>query len=225
MLGITEFLIDLVRTLFERWGYLVVFFGTMLENTLFLGLFVPGVFVLLLAGLSAQGGLIDLKVALALAILGTSLGDTASYLAGRFGWRAVLKRAEVLPFWGTVQETLRRRTGIFVLSYHFLGYTRLLGPLMAGVTRIPFRRWFITDFIGAVIWVATYMVGGYLLGGFGISLDTANDHAKKLDWVLIGLTVAGVGTYVWLRIRAQRRRLVQEPVEVESDEPAPLTRR
>jgi membrane-associated protein len=225
MLGITEFLIELIRNLFERWGYLVVFFGTMLENMLFLGLFVPGVFVLLLAGLSAHGGLIDLKVALVLAILGTSIGDTVSYLAGRFGWRAVLKRAEELPFWGTVQETLRRRTGIFVLSYHFLGYTRILGPLMAGVTRIPFRRWFITDFIGAVIWVATYMLGGYMLGNFGISLETANEHAKKLDWVLIGLAVVGVGTYIWLRARAQRRQLVQEPVEVENDDPSPATRR
>ena len=61
---LTELLIEIIRNLFGRWGYLVVLFGMMFENLLFLGLVIPGVFVLLLAGLSAHEGLLDLRVAL-----------------------------------------------------------------------------------------------------------------------------------------------------------------
>ena len=202
---VTEFVIDLVRTLFERWGYLVVFLALFLENALFLGVVVPGVFVLLLAGLSAHAGLIDIRIALLLALLGTSTGDTFSYLAGRFGWKRALHRAEQLPFMHTVRETLARRHGLFVLSYHFFGYTRLLGPMMAGVLKLSFRRWFLTDLAGAAVWVSVYMIAGYLLGEVGISLETAEDNARKLEWLLLGMAVLSLLLFTWSRKRRRSR--------------------
>ena len=216
---ITEFLVELIRTLFERWGYLVVFLGTFLENTMFLGLFVPGVFVLLLAGLSAHDGLIDLRLALLVAFLGTSLGDTVSYLAGRFGWRRALARAEQLPFMGTVRGALMRRTGLFVLAYHFLGYTRVVGPVTAGALRIPFRRWFLLDALGALIWVTVYTLGGYSLGRLGISLDTADENIKRLDRLFLALVVLSVVGFAAVRLHRRRRAPIQDPVDFVDEEP------
>src|SRR5215210_3150473 len=76
--------VGLARDLFQDYGYLVIFLGTALENTLFLGLFIPGIFVILLAGISAENGLINFPLALAIGVAGTSIGDTVSYAAGRF---------------------------------------------------------------------------------------------------------------------------------------------
>src|SRR6266545_4155770 len=45
---------DAARSLFEDYGYWVVFFGTLSENTLLVGLVVPGALVIILAGLSAH---------------------------------------------------------------------------------------------------------------------------------------------------------------------------
>jgi len=219
MESITGFLIDSIRTLFERWGYWVVFFGILLENTLFLGIFVPGVFVLLLAGLSAQQGLIDLRLAVLVAIAGTSMGDTISYLAGRFGWRRALRRAEQLPMMGTVRSALLRRTGLFVLAYHFLGYTRVVGPVTAGALRLPFRRWYLLDALGAVIWVVVYTLGGYGLGELGISLDSANDNVKRVDrFFLIAVPVVAV-IFLLVRMRAKRALERSDPVPVADEEP------
>lgn len=216
---ITEFLIELIRTLFERWGYLVIFLGTFLENTLFLGLFVPGVFVLLLAGLSAHDGLVDLRLALLMAVLGTSLGDTISYLAGRFGWRRALRRAEQLPFMSTVRSALLRRTGLFVLAYHFLGYTRVVGPVTAGALRIPFRRWYLLDALGAVVWVTVYTLGGYGLGRLGISLDTADSNARQLDRLFLVFGAAALIGFAVLRLRRRRQAAAPEPADVPDEEP------
>ncbi len=202
---LTELLIEIIRNLFGRWGYLVVFFGTMFENMLFLGLVIPGVFILLLAGLTAHEGLIDPRLALLCALLGTSIGDTASYAAGRFGWRRALRRAEQLPFMGSVRSALLRRTGLFVLAYHFLGYTRVLGPVTAGALRLPFRRWYLLDLLGAAVWVGAYLGAGYLLGVLGISLSTADENVHRLDRLLWVRAVGGGAAVLIARIYLRRR--------------------
>jgi membrane protein DedA with SNARE-associated domain len=219
---ITELLVELVNDLFGRWGYFVVFFGTMFENLLFLGLVIPGVFILLLAGIFAHDGKIDLGTALGLAILGTSIGDTVSYAAGRFGWRRAIKRAEDLPFMGSVRSALMRRTGMFVLAYHFLGYTRVLGPVTAGALRLPFRKWYVLDALGAVIWASVYMTGGYFLGVLGISLDTADGNIKKLDRLLLIAAVLAVAGFLLLRWRMRRAagEATADEAAVAEDEPA-----
>lgn len=192
MMGrVTEFFLDLVQRLFADWGYLVVFFGTMLENVLLLGLFVPGAVILVLAGITVSEGNLNLVEAILVGIAGTSIGDTASYAAGRFGWQRALRHAEGLPFMGTVQAAMRRRPTLFVLLYHFFGYTRVLGPTLAGMSKVPFRRWYLTDLAGATLWVIAYTGGGYLLGEAGVNFEAAKEHVKSADrW----LAVAGVAT-------------------------------
>jgi membrane protein DedA with SNARE-associated domain len=199
-----HWLLGQVQELFERFGYLVVFLGTCLENLLFLGLFVPGVVILMLAGLAAAEGTIDVRLVILVGVIGTSLGDTGSYLAGRFGWQKALRRAEQMPLMGTVRSTFMRRTGLFVLSYHFLGYTRLLGPLTAGALRLPFRRWWLLDLTGATLWATTYVLVGYVFGRLGFSFEAAKEHVETLDRVLLGLGIVAVIGYLILRPRLQR---------------------
>lgn len=221
--GLTEFAIDLMRDLFDRWGYLVVFLGTMTENLLFLGVVIPGALVLLLAGISAEDRLLDLRWALALGVLGTSLGDTLSYVAGRFGWRRALRHAEDLPLMGTVRSALLRRSGLFVLSYHFLGYTRVLGPITAGALRLPFKRWFIFDLMGAMLWVSAYVFGGYLLARAGLSFEEMREHAGKLDRVLLVLSIAGAGiALLYLRRRQRNHARNTAAPEPAGTEPEPV---
>src|SRR3972149_1084599 len=86
-----EQIAEITRNLFESYGYWVVFFGTLLENTLFRGLLVPGVLVIFLAGLEAEEGALALPLVLAVGVAGTVLGDTISYTLGRLFWRRLLR--------------------------------------------------------------------------------------------------------------------------------------
>jgi len=201
----------LARDLFTEYGYLVIFLGTCLENTLFLGLFIPGIFVILLAGISAHQGLISFPLALVLGVAGTSLGDTVSYLAGRFGWKRALKQTEKAPWMGVMRAALLRRTALFVLAYHFLGYTRLVGPITAGALRIPFARWWVLDFTGAVIWVTVYLIAGYVCGRLGFTLDAAEDNLRRLEWLFAVLAVAAV--VAWLLMRRSETHMTESVLE------------
>ena len=178
---------DSIRELFDKYGYLVVFFGTLFENTLLLGLIVPGVIVILLAGLNAHDGAMNPFYAAGLGILGAVLGDTISYLMGRFGWARLGSGESMRAFSERVREPLLRRGAFFVLLYHFAGYTRLFGPTAAGLLRMPYRRWAPLDHLGAALWVSSFVALGYGLGAAGVTLDSTDKYFRYVEWGLLAV--------------------------------------
>jgi membrane-associated protein len=176
---------DTVHELFDRYGYWVIFLGTMCENTLLVGLIVPGALVVILAGLAAQDGSISLPVAIGVGIAGTVIGDTISYCLGRFGWARFGQGAAFNEALAKVREPILRRGVLFVLVYHFAGYTRLVGPTAAGLLKLPFARWAPFDYIGASLWITTFTCGGYILGLLGLSLDSSSDWFRFIEWGLL----------------------------------------
>jgi membrane protein DedA with SNARE-associated domain len=198
---------QLIEGLFESYGYWVVFLGAFLENTIFLGLLVPGNLVMLLAGLSAQGGLLSLPVVLGLGIAGTAAGDTVSYVIGRLGWRPLLTRLGSDRFnrWSEgLRRPIMRWSALFVLFYHFAGYSRLVGPAASGALRIPARRWMLLDYAGASLWVTTYVMAGYALGHLGLTLDSTKGNFRIFEWLLFAAFVTWI-----IILAASTRRLLR----------------
>jgi membrane-associated protein len=185
----------LVEGLFNSYGYWVVFFGTFLENTLFLGLLVPGVLVMLLAGLSAHEGTLSLPAVIVLGVAGTVAGDTVSYVVGRLGWHRALTRLAGDRFnrWSEgLRQPIMRWSVIFVLFYHFAGYSRVVGPAAAGILRMPFRRWVPLDYAGASLWVVVYVMAGYVLGHLGLTLDSTQGNFRVFEWLLFAAFVTWI---------------------------------
>lgn len=206
---------DALQDLFEDYGYWVVFFGTLSENTLLVGLIVPGALVVILAGIAAHDGTISVPLAIALGICGTILGDTLSYFIGRYGWSRFGHFPMLAELSEKVREPLLRRGGWFVLFYHFAGYTRVIGPTAAGLLRMPFRRWSVADYGGAVLWVCGYFGIGYLLGIAGLSLDSTDRWFRVLEW---GLLVAVV---IWVNLMLKQHAALFAPREKPDEAPAP----
>jgi membrane protein DedA with SNARE-associated domain len=176
---------DSVQGLFEDYGYWVVFFGTLSENTLLVGLIVPGAIVVVLAGIAAHDGTISIPLSIVLGIAGTILGDTISYFMGRYGWSRFGHWKMLQDLNEKVREPLMRRGTLFVLFYHFAGYTRVIGPTSAGLMRMPYRAWAVADYCGAVLWICTYFGIGYGLGMLGISLDSTDEWFRYVEWLLV----------------------------------------
>src|SRR5574341_1070168 len=76
-----------VLGLLLQYGYLVVFGVILLEN---LGLPLPGIVVLIVAGAFAAAGRLSLGLVVALGVLAALLGDLAWYALGRWRGRPVL---------------------------------------------------------------------------------------------------------------------------------------
>lgn len=81
--------INHILSLIAHYGYLVVFFGVMLES---MGVPLPGETILLTAGVMVQRGHLDLGDAVAFGILGAVVGDQIGYWVGREGGRPFILR-------------------------------------------------------------------------------------------------------------------------------------
>jgi len=212
---LTEHALSLAQDLFESYGYLTIFLAPMVENTLFLGALIPGTIIMMLAGLSAHDGLIDLWPAIPLGIAGAIIGDTISYGIGRFGWQRLGPEARLVRLAERMREPLLEHSLWLVLSYHFAGYSRIVGPAAAGFIRMPFPRWMLLDYVGVAFWVVAYVSLGYLLGVFGLSLDDSDRNVRVFEIILFALFIIGV--FSVLRAARQRERLLPgRPDEVAS---------
>src|SRR3712207_9440188 len=75
--------------LIGQYGYLVVFFGVMLEGA---GMPLPGETVLIAAGALVHRGVLGFEDTLFFGILGAVVGNQIGYWVGRFGGRAFVVR-------------------------------------------------------------------------------------------------------------------------------------
>ena len=193
-----DHLINVIRPYFEAWGYLIVFAVTLLENSAFLALVIPGDAVLLLAGFYAQRGALSLPAVMAIAFAGALLGDTIAYCVGRFAGRKIVDK------WGGRRFLPEQRIVRFDLYFAEYGMWavalgritpvfRAFNTFAAGMSRMPFIRFLIAVVMIVAVWSVTVPSLGYLFSG---SLEVAK---RYLGWggaiVFVAFLAVIVTTY------------------------------
>ena len=194
---LSEWTLRKLEQLFTNYGYYVVFFGLLMENAMFLGLIVPGSIILILAGLAAENGSINIALVLALGIAGTIIGDTMSYFIGRMGWSRFLERGSIGAMMEKFRGAMDRNHTWIILGYHFAGYSRVVGPAGAGMFGVPYRKWAPLDHVGATAWVTLYVMIGFVLGLFGLEFGNTKTMARLLEVFFTALIVVAVAIAWW----------------------------
>jgi membrane protein DedA with SNARE-associated domain len=190
----SRWLLERLEQLFDDYGYYVVFIGVLLENSMFLGLLVPGAIILILAGLAAENGSINVYYVIALAVLATVIGDTISYFIGRLGWTKLLDRMGMTESMERVRDRMEKHTFWLILSYHMAGYSRMVGPAAAGIFRIPYRKWAPLDYAGGTIWVLAFTTLGVVLGLAGVEFTDTKRIAQLLEYAILAMLIITVIT-------------------------------
>lgn len=219
---LTEQAIDIVADLFEEHGLWVAFLGPLLENTLFIGAIIPGTLVMLFAGVAAENGLISYWLAVLLGIAGAIIGDTISYSMGRFAWQRFGPDSRVGRWAERMREPLMNHSLWLILTYHFAGYSRLVGPAASGFLRMPLLRWMLFDYIGVVLWVLTFVTGGFVLATvLGLDLADASDSDRNVQVFEIVLFAFFVVAIYTIFNRASKMSRDQEEKAKSADDPPP----
>ena len=148
-------------------GYTLVAVIVALES---MGLPVPGettlVTAAIYAGTTHQLNITSIIVA---AIVGAIAGDNLGYAVGRrWGYRLLVRYSRVLrmnPRRITLGQLLFARHGGKVVFFgRFIALLRALAAVLAGINRMPWRRFLFFNASGALVWVASYGLAGYVLG-------------------------------------------------------------
>jgi membrane protein DedA with SNARE-associated domain len=204
-------LIARLGSLYDQYGYLIVFLGTLGENTALVGLILPGNTLALLGAFYARAGTLNIGWVIFAAWLGTVLGYHVDYLIGRFllgryapAWSAsrLGRRFRLAARLRLGQRMLRKYGGRTIFISHVIGHLRSFVALSAGMTRMRYRRFLGYELIAALFWTGGYCLLGYLLGAQFQALQGMIEQ-----WGLL-LIPALVALYLgWLIARGKLRRL------------------
>lgn len=194
------------------WTYLLVGALAFLETGAFVGLVAPGESAVMVGGLVAGQGEINLFVLIAIVWAAAVAGDVASYWMGqRLGRDFLLRHGRRLQITearlAQVEGFFDRHGGPTILIGRFIGLVRALAPFVAGASRMPFRRFLPYDVIAAGLWATTFSVLGYV---FWKSFDQLLSFAKRgalAFGAAAAFAVGAVVLYRWLRVADNRARL------------------
>lgn len=147
---------------------LVVFVLPALESSVFVGFVFPGEVALILGGVLASQGRVPLAAVLVAGIVGAILGDSVGYLVGRRYGRRVLEgtlgRFVRHHHFDRSEAYLADRGGKAVFFGRFTASLRAMIPGLAGMSRMPYRRFATYNVAGGVAWGAFTVLVGYFGG-------------------------------------------------------------
>ena len=183
------------------WFYLVIFVIAYLDSMIPL---VPSETMVILGGVAAGQGDLELPIVIACGAAGAFLGDTSAYLIGRRYGPWVERRLFSKPKgqerlrWASRQ--LEVRGGLLLVTARFIPGGRTVVTFSSGMTHQPFRRFVGFIALAGLIW-ATYAALLGFIGG-----KTFADNHTLAFLVAFGCAL-GVSTLieVFRRIRDKRR--------------------
>jgi membrane protein DedA with SNARE-associated domain len=227
--NLEQLLIDIGERL-GTWTYLLVGGLAFLETGAFIGLIAPGETALLLGGVVAGQGQIEIIAMVGIVWAAAVAGDMTSFFLGRRLGRAFLVKHG--PKVQITEERLHQVEGFFdrhggkaILIGRFVGLVRAIAPFLAGSSGMPLRRFAPYDVVGAGLWGTTFVLLGYI---FWQSFSTLLDYAKK-GALGLGIAIVVIVGLVWL-FRWQRvpenRAKARAWLERQAERPAlrPLAR-
>jgi len=199
-----------IGALLAQHGVALVFINVLLTQ---LGLPLPAIPTMMLAGALAAAGQLSVLQAFAAAVTASLIADIAWFVAGRrYGHRvlAMLCRLSLSPQ-SCVRQTerifLRWGTGSLVIAKFVPGLATVAPPL-AGAIRQRLGTFALFDGIGAALWAGCAMLAGWLLGGqieaLLAWLGTMGGYAAAV----LGVVLAGYMSIKWferLRFLSQLR--------------------
>jgi membrane protein DedA with SNARE-associated domain len=161
---------------------LVAFF----ESLALVGLILPGTVMMAALGALIGSGEVNFWHAWLAGIVGCLLGDWISFWLGwRFKkplhrWSFLKKHKALLD---KTEHALHEHSLFTILVGRFVGPTRPLVPMVAGMLDLPIRKFLPPNIIGCLLWPPFYFLPGILAGA---AIDIPADmQSSSFKWLLL----------------------------------------
>ncbi|MBI3209603.1 MAG: VTT domain-containing protein [Candidatus Solibacter usitatus] len=186
-----EKLIELLSTVLGGpAGYAMLCAIVFSETGLLMGFFLPGDSLLFTVGVVCGAGQLDLLTVNILLMLAAMIGNGTGYYLGYRTGPAIFRRPDSRFF---KQEYLERTKAFYekhggktIVYAQFIPILRTFAPFVAGVGRMRYLRFVSFNVFGAIGWISSMTVSGYLLGN--VPLVRAHFEKVVVAIVLISVT-------------------------------------
>ncbi|KON86500.1 hypothetical protein AF332_06445 [Sporosarcina globispora] len=193
--------LELILEIIENNGYLGLFLW------LWVGVFifpVPNELIVMTVGLSSSLKTLHPVLAFIVIYLGILAALSTCYTIGRLIGRPLLKyfyKSKRMSKTIDASLKLMEKYHAFSLSFsYFVPGIRNFLPFLYGFCKLPFKKFALFAYSGALIWLSVTFTLGYI---FGDHIDTIIKHEKEL---LIGLAAVAVLFFIFRFSRRKRRK-------------------
>ena len=163
--------------------------------------FLPGDSLLVTAGLYAAKGDLNIFYLNALLIPMAILGDAVSYTLGKRSGPKIFSRPQSRFFKPEhlvkAQHFYETHGGKAIIIARFMPLVRTFVPVVAGVAKMPYRRFASYNAIGGAAWVASMTLIGTLLGSMVPNID------KHIEKVIVAVVLVSVSPGIFEYFRAR----------------------
>src|ERR1051325_3379662 len=190
-----KFLIDYLLAVLGGYVYFGVWFVVFAETGLAVGFFLPGDSLLVVAGLFAAAGKLNVALVMLAFFLGSVVGDSTGYWTGRWMGKTLFNRESSWIFKPSRVEKAHaffEKYGVkTVILARFVPIVRTFAPLVVGAAEMPYFRFLPFSIVGAILWIPSMVLSGYFLGGvieraLNIKLE---DHIEKVVIVVVFISL------------------------------------
>ncbi len=173
------------------WLYGLLFLVVFCETGLVVTPFLPGDSLLFAAGALASraGSPIDLWLLAPLIFAAAVLGDSANYEIGRWLGPKVFTRKDS---WLLNQNHLHKAHAFYekyggktIILARFIPIIRTFAPFVAGIGKMSYRHFISYNILGAALWVALFIGGGYWFADLPLV-------QKHFHYVIVAIVVISV---------------------------------
>jgi membrane-associated protein len=170
---------------YGAWVYALLFLIVFTETGVVVMPFLPGDSLLFIVGALCGAGLMNLPLAMVLLVVAAILGDQVNYSIGRyFGpkvWQWEHSRFFNKRAFEQAHAFYEKYGGITIVLARFMPFVRTFAPFVAGVAEMSRVKFTLYNVVGALIWVISLTLAGYLFG----NLPWVQEHLSKIIWALI----------------------------------------
>jgi membrane-associated protein len=156
--------------LLKEGGFYVVTFVIFAETGLFFGFFLPGDYLLFLAGMFVATGKLDVNIyVLVLVLIVAAIsGNFTGYWFGKKTGPVLYQRKDTFLFkkkYLKAAEDYYHKQGAFALIMgRFVPIVRTFAPIVAGIVKMDFKKFAFYNVSGGIIWITSLTLLGYFLG-------------------------------------------------------------
>lgn len=177
------------HTIISQGGFYLLLIVVFAETGLFFGFFLPGDYLLFLAGLFCATGMLKMPVFILVfgLIIAASLGNFVGYWFGYRTGYILFKRDDSFFFKRRyivlAQAFYRKYGGMALVLGRFFPIIRTFAPIFAGIVKVEIKRFVFYNLLGSILWVNTLTLLGYFLGRKFPALQ------NYLQYIVLGLIV------------------------------------
>ncbi|MEK7452753.1 MAG: DedA family protein [Patescibacteria group bacterium] len=201
-------------------SYWIIFLSTLLETTVFIGLFIPAIILIIVSGFIAYNGYLDGSLIIFIAILGAIIGDTLNYFLGKYyknknrsGQTTLIEKIfKQKKYLNYSKEFFQKHGGKSILLGRFIGIIRPFISFIAGSSEMPLGKFMYFNIIGAIICILIYFEIGYL---FGSSIEILINSLERIEYFLL---IALLILLSFLYLRSIFKRKIKSEILKKSNE-------